>query len=518
MWSQAGKGLVVTDSASVFSRTITRQTVTQQPWSVIMVGIFTSAGEPDVKESEHSHTGPERGTLMVDASGRTTRTGRHATATGPDGSTHPIFRLAPGEDSGSDTLGRYRYQAEVAARDCLAMLTQNAIEFVVCEWHEDFVVAFTDGSVELVSVKHREEDQGVWTLVQLCKSGGLTHLFDRWCACECAANVRLRLATNAAMSPAKENAGLLAQMCGPEPEVTEGLSAMVDTIARQMLKVRWKVPYDNVPETPEVPLADIQTPADFADKVRQFLTVLEISCDPPQRAYITDVNIQSLLAPAVEQLQLAHIDTKVTYRNIVDRIENANRDESDRGQLAAYIADPSRVRYSTQMQQRIARRTITRDILRAEMAYTSAQLATFPRGQIPLVAPGGGKLNRKLLRGLVPPDEAAFAERLRSAWYATWSERRSGLAGDETDLLNLSTDVLEIVFECKRHARSQTQDGSAYGGTMNDLLAQRLKVEGLSTTPPFLVKNQHLLGLAYELCDECLFYFSESFDADGEVS
>lgn len=453
---------------------------------------------------------------MVDASGRATVAGAPETATSPDGSLHAIFGLAPGEDSGSETLGRYRYQAEVAARDCLAMLTEDGIDFVVCEWHEDFVVAFTDGAVELVSVKHREENQGTWTLVKLCKTGGLTHLFDRWCACGCAANVRLKLATNAAMNPA--NAGPLARMCGPDPEITDGLSAMVDTVARQMLKVRWDEPYDNVPKTPKVPLADIQIPSGFAERVRQFLAVLEISCDPPQRAHITDVNIQSLLVPAVERLQLTHVDMAASYRNIVDRIERANRDESDRGQLAAYLADPSRVRYSTQMRQRIARRTITRDVLRAEMAYTSVQLATFPRGQVPLVAPGGARLKRKLSRGLVPSDEAAFAERLRSAWYATWSERRSGLAGDDTDLLNLSTDVLEVVFECKRHARSQIQDGSAYGSMMNDLIAQRLKVDGLSTPPPFLVKDQHLLGLAYQLCDECLFYFSENFDADGEAS
>ncbi|MFG2794664.1 dsDNA nuclease domain-containing protein [Streptomyces sp. NPDC048419] len=105
---------------------------------------------------------------------------------GPNGSAQAPFELAPEEDSGSDTLGRYRFQAEVAAWDCLAMLTQDTIDFVVCEGHEDFVVAWADGSVELVSVKHREESQGTWPLVKLCKSGGLTHLFDRWCACECA--------------------------------------------------------------------------------------------------------------------------------------------------------------------------------------------------------------------------------------------------------------------------------------------------------------------------------------------
>ncbi|MEV5282954.1 dsDNA nuclease domain-containing protein [Streptomyces sp. SID10815] len=435
-----------------------------------------------------------------------------------DGSALTIFELAPEEDSGSDTLGRYRYQAEVAAQDCLAMLTQEAIDFVVCEWHEDFVVARTDGSVELVSVKHREGTQGPWTLTELCKSGGLTHLFDRWCACECADNVRLRLATNAALKPGQGNAGVLARMCGPEPEITTGLTAMAEAVARQMLKVRWKQPYPNVPETPECRVADIQMPAGFVDKVVRFLGVLEISCKPPQRENITDVNIQRLLVPAVKQLQLAHVDLEATYRAIVERIERANRDESDRTQLAVYIADPGRVRHSTQMQQRVGRRRITREILRQEIAYTTVQLPTFPRGKAPVVAPGGAKLHRKLRRGLVPSDEAAFAERLRSAWYTTWSERRSGLAGDETDLLNLSTDVLEMVFECRRHARAQVPEGSDFGIKMNDLLAERLRVDTLPSLPPFQLNNQHLRGLAYQLCDDCLFFFSETFNADEEAS
>ncbi|MER6492913.1 dsDNA nuclease domain-containing protein [Streptomyces griseorubiginosus] len=436
----------------------------------------------------------------------------------PNVSPHSIFDLVPEEDSGSDTLGRYRYQAEVAARDCLAMLTQDAIDFVVCEWHEDFVVAWSDGSVELVSVKHREEDQGTWSLVNLCKSGGLTHLFDRWCACESAANVRLRLSTNAALNPGKSNAGTLARMCGPEPELTDGLATMAETIARQMLKVRWDQPYPNVPETPKVrKLSDIQMPPGFVAKVVRFLAVLEISCTPPQREHITDVNIQRLLVPAVEELQLAHVDLEKTYRAIVDRIERANRDESDRSQLAVYIADPSRVRHSTRMQQRIGRRRITREIMRQEIVHTTVQLPTFPRGQALVIAPGGAKLHRKLRRGQVPSDEAAFAERLRSAWYTTWSERRSGLTGDETDLANLSTDVLELAFECRRHARAQAADGE-FGIRMNDLLAERLKVDALPSPPPFQLSNLHLRGLAYQLCDQCLFFFSEPFDADEEAS
>ena len=438
---------------------------------------------------------------------------------GKDGLTHAVFNLPLEEDSGSDTLGRYRYQAEVAARDCLAMLTQKTIDFIVCEWHEDFVVALTDGSVELVSVKHREDDQGPWTITELCKTGGLAHLFDRWCACESAPNIRLRLATNAAMSPAKGNAAALARMCGPDPELTIGLADMVKKVARQMLKVRWKQSYPNIPETPEVrKLDDIQLPPGFADKVTLFLAVLEISSDPPQRRYITYVNVQSLLAPAVKSLELMHVDLEATYEAIVDRIERANRDEENRGQLAVHIADPARVRYNTQLQQRISRRLLTRTIIYEEFVYTTVQPPTVPRGQAPVAAPGGAKLRRKLSRGQVPSDEAEFAESLRSAWFTTWSGRRSGLAGDEADLTNLSFDVLDTAFKCRKHARAKINDGSAYGAQMNELIIEHLTVDALTSLPPFPLNDLHLRGLAYQLCDDCRFYFSEPFDTDEEPS
>ncbi|MFB6561524.1 dsDNA nuclease domain-containing protein [Streptomyces sp. NPDC056400] len=84
-----------------------------------------------------------------------------------EGFVHPIFRVAPAVDIWSDTLGNYRYQAEVAAQICVALLTQGFVESVVCEWHEDFVVSYADGSVELVSVKHRGKRRNPWN-VRIC--------------------------------------------------------------------------------------------------------------------------------------------------------------------------------------------------------------------------------------------------------------------------------------------------------------------------------------------------------------
>lgn len=432
---------------------------------------------------------------------------------------NPVFQMAPTEDSGSDTLGRYRYQAEVAARDCLAMMTQDNIDYVVCEWHEDFIVAFTDGSVELVSVKHREYDQGPWSVTDLCKAGGLAHLFDRWCACNQAPNVRLRLATNAALKPGNGNAATMARMCGPQPEISAGFDGMALTIARNFIKIRWNQPYVNIPETPKVKkLEDITLPEGFLGKIKTFMKVLEINNGLPDRQYITDVNIQQILSPAFVNLQITNVHMEATYKAVLERIERANRDEGDRGQLAILIADPTRVRYSKQLQERVGRRRISRETILGEVVYTTARIPTYRRGQVPVLAPGGSKLRKKLSRGEVPSDEAQFAEELRSAWYITWSERRSGLVGDAADLTNLSLEILAIVFNCRSHAQREIQEGDVFGSRMNRLISDKLIISELPEPPPFNINDMHLQGLAYQLCDDCRFYFSAPFDLESDAS
>ncbi|MET8514376.1 dsDNA nuclease domain-containing protein [Streptomyces sp. NPDC005077] len=439
----------------------------------------------------------------------------------PDDFVHPIFRLAPGEDGGSDTLNLYRFQAEVAARACLAMLTQDEIDFVVCEWHEDFVIGFKDGGVQLVSVKHRQYRRTLWNVSDLCKDGGLAHLFNSWCACGCASNVRLRLTTNGALNTTKNNAATLARMCGADPEVSDGLDAMAETIARYFLKIRWKQPYLNIPVVPEVAkLADIAIPEGFITKIKGFLAVLDIEFENvPSLRFITDINIQGLLRQAITSLKLDHVDDEATYRQLVERIESANRGEGERGQLAEYIANPSRVQHNTQMQQRIARRTLYRSTVLEQFVYKQLAVPTYSRGQLPVIAPGGANLRKKLARGQVPSDEAAHAERLRSAWYTTWTQNRSGLAGDSTDLANMRLEVVDTVFECREHAQNATVEGNPYGVSMNRLIRERLTPEEMSAMLPFKINKMHLRGLAYQLCDECEFYFSEPFDvADEEAS
>ncbi|MFD6888237.1 hypothetical protein [Streptomyces sp. NPDC059957] len=133
---------------------------------------------------------------------------------------------------------------------------------------------------------------------------------------------------------------------------------MAGAVAQYLLKVRWKQPYATIPEVPQVAkLADIAIPDGFTDLVKLFFAALQIDDELPSRRHITDVNLQSLLIPAIATLQRDHVDVEATYRALIERIWQSNRDESDRGQLAVYIADPTRVLHSVQIQQRIARRS-----------------------------------------------------------------------------------------------------------------------------------------------------------------
>jgi hypothetical protein len=96
----------------------------------------------------------------------------------------------PSDDSGAETYDRYDWQAAMAAGHILAMYLA-ALDGasdpevgmqgrLICERHEDWCAA-RDDSAELVSAKHREPSQAMFTtLNQLVTDGGIAHLFSRW--------------------------------------------------------------------------------------------------------------------------------------------------------------------------------------------------------------------------------------------------------------------------------------------------------------------------------------------------
>jgi len=64
---------------------------------------------------------------------------------------------------------------------CIPNLLPGAgVAAVVIEWTSDYVVLARDGRVELVSVKHREEDQPPWNFGDLVKEHVFRDLHGIW--------------------------------------------------------------------------------------------------------------------------------------------------------------------------------------------------------------------------------------------------------------------------------------------------------------------------------------------------
>lgn len=69
----------------------------------------------------------------------------------------------PPDDTGTDTLKRFRYQAQLALPFCLACARKEKVRSVIMEHFEDIVVEYDD-YWHFIQVKTRNEDRGQWKL------------------------------------------------------------------------------------------------------------------------------------------------------------------------------------------------------------------------------------------------------------------------------------------------------------------------------------------------------------------
>ena len=89
----------------------------------------------------------------------------------------------PDRDWGSDTLARFRYQAEVTLPYCVsALLSENDIVAVVAEHLEDIALKTKTGW-RFLQVKSRNPERGLWRAADLfVKGGALRSLYRTYLA------------------------------------------------------------------------------------------------------------------------------------------------------------------------------------------------------------------------------------------------------------------------------------------------------------------------------------------------
>lgn len=393
-----------------------------------------------------------------------------------------IARSEPAEDAGAQTQSRFRYQHECTARSCVGMLLpDNRVASVVCEEHEDFIVIYTDGRVELVSVKHREASRGPWSYAALCSDGGLKHLFERWL--KTGRRALCRVMTNAGLKAGALEAQQLVDACqSRESERIEPFLAKLATALGS---------------------AD-------CDRVREFALVLSIEAGLPSREHIAAVNINAFYWPALKELNLVQTLADPYYEQVLALIARANRDQiGERLDLREALLDPGRFDEAAARDRRIKRRTITREAMfDALHPLTQPELSLVPRDPDAPPPPLPSRLQRKLLDGKLGPTAIASAVQLRAQWYAFESTRRANVPGGDPAFEALRLRVAQLASA----SESRVSCTAPYGKAMHLDLIETVTTDHLPAGVPFALDDQLLQGLVFQLTDECKVWFSETFD------
>ncbi|MFF5407617.1 dsDNA nuclease domain-containing protein [Streptomyces misionensis] len=251
----------------------------------------------------------------------------------------------PVEDSGSDTASRYNFQHLCAARHCFALLHDSRLAGIVCEWHVDYVLLYSDGTNELVSVKHREPHIGPWPFAELWSKGGLTTLYERW---KVTPEAKCRLVTNASMKAGKDSAAEFAKALGSH--------SVDDYVGMVSGKLGCK-----------------------DDEARSFLAALRIEHGIPDRVTLRSHEIVQNVGGALKKADITGVEAAVAWDAVADLVSSKSRDLDTRDFSSIDLASPSALDADVLTSAKIARRTIRQnDVVSAIFSDGERTAARYP--------------------------------------------------------------------------------------------------------------------------------------------
>lgn len=392
----------------------------------------------------------------------------------------PGLSEKPVEDRGHETAKWYAYQYACTARECFAMLTKSH-PWVLCEWHTDYVCAGPDGAQphELVSVKHRHQDQGAWSLADLPIKGGFKVLYERWIASD--KSNACRWVTNNGFKVGENQARELSRI----------LAARSD--ARDVDALRWYA-------------SNLQPAlgANNVDEVVEFLSALTMYStggdEHSMRALVIDDTVRPALARLGVRPGFARAAYDAAFKLVDEAVRGLNPHEPDVDWMVGdELTDHSKgVRMITKARflQRLQDSgvPITSDAIDDQNSRGTA-------------------MSRKLRAGMLGPTVISAAPRLRRRWYEIEAGFRPDVPSPFAD------EVGRIRAEIAHHAliaETRTRRaGTLYGPQMHIELDQLISAAGLNPRIP--VGMPELLGCVYQLTDECQIWWSDEFDPQYEA-
>lgn len=250
----------------------------------------------------------------------------------------------PIEDSGTDTASRYNFQYLCAARHCFALLNDSRLAGIVCEWHVDYVLLYSDGVNELVSVKHRELHLGPWPFVDLWTKGGLATLYERW---KVTPGARCRLVTNGSMKSGRDSAMDFAK------DLSGGnVEAHLESVSRKL--------------------------GCTGDEARSFLLALRIEHGIPDRVTLRAHQIVHTVEESLEVANLTELSAADAWDSVVRLVASKSRDMDNRDFSSIDLASPDALDADVLTSAKVARRTIRRNDVVAALSVDSENAVQYP--------------------------------------------------------------------------------------------------------------------------------------------
>jgi hypothetical protein len=386
----------------------------------------------------------------------------------------------PLEDQGAVAEDGFGFQHDCIGRLAVQMLRDDSMQEIICETHEDAIVRFADNSEELVSCKGRTAARP-WTASSVLTEGGVLHLFENWV--HTGRSCRCRVMTDGDFTPG-----------------TDGGRALVEACASRK-------------ETQISPWADRLAPHFQADpaEVCAFLSVLNFHWDDLRpRAHLGNINATRLRSWLREAKLPATLDV-ACYSLIRDHIAQCCRASMADPLRGVSLLEASRAPADSKRRARINDRTLDRrSVEDCVREYLTAQ----PILDGDPTALDHTRLVIKLERGEVPEQVIALAKRLRASWF----ERQAGMElrapGGDPGLQDLRTRALMVIAD----ALAASERVEPYGREMYLTVRDTLTVDSLGDVHLLGLSDELLLGLAFQMTDECELFWSARFDVDAELS
>jgi hypothetical protein len=408
-------------------------------------------------------------------------------------SSHSPDTVAPQGDAGAETAQRYFYQySYTAVLACALMDTDSDVAEIYCEHHDDILAKRRDNKIHAIQVKTRQLGSELWksgdkemidTLVRFAK---LEHDFpDRFW--------RYTIATNHQFFEVRENGSNLPYL----------------------LRLAFELAVDGVPAGCLATFVQKLVKAAECDQPLVLGMLKKANCDhrPPK--------LDDILNELCDALRLSCADSADASYGTLAAAADA---------LTAEVARASSLRHSqsiplylslrwdaadAETKLLIGGKRLTRERIQAVLktVFGTPELLSPANPSVPRALPAGEtRLRKKLDAGGL---SAMTVDVARDCYSAAFKQQREWAAkyGEKKAIERYHHISTIMRAEAAQAYEETVSDVGLFGREMLRVLRERLRLRRQSGGAELLgCVDEHLLGYAYMLTDDCKVWWSKAFD------